>query len=341
VTPDGGRTTGSARSRSARWLAALATLLAAAALAWLLWNPYAATEQSFDRGHNGLWVGHQWYTGRHVRTGEPIGEEERERFAEVLADAGIRYAYVHVGPIRADGTIEDTAGPEFRELRERTPDTLYLAWMGGIAARLPVADPDWRSAVVETAERLRSEGFDGIHLNIEPLEDHHPGYLELLRALREHFGHDFLLSHATRRAGPFGVAFGPLGRLFWSERFYRETMALVDQTVLMAYDTKMDVPKHYVAFVKYQTGLLVKWACEEPGHQVLIGIPSYEDVPLYSNPKIENIRNAALGVRAALEEVGSEADCFEGVAVYADWVTDADEWLDYRRFWLNARPRDE
>ncbi|HZM00406.1 MAG TPA: glycosyl hydrolase family 18 protein, partial [Planctomycetota bacterium] len=153
----------------------------------------------------------------------------------------------------------------------------------------------------DTIARLRDEGFHGVHLNIEPLENDHEGYVELLRDVRRRLGYGFVLSHATRRAGPYGFAPAPMGSAAWSESFYRQTMALTDQTVLMAYDTKSDIEKHYVAFVKHQTQLLVSWGCELPAHQVLIGVPAYEDVPLYSNPEIENIPNAVAGVRAALE----------------------------------------
>lgn len=319
-----------------RLLAAGATAVAAAALAWWLWNPYPATQQRFDRGRNGLWIGHQWYTGRNVRSGEPVPEAELQRLVETLTAQRIRYAYVHVGPLLADGGTEDRAGDLFAALRRSSPDTLFLAWLGSLAVRLPMEDPAWRSAVVATVERLREEGFDGVQLNIEPLEDHHAGYLDLLSELRARLPRGFLLSHATRRAGPFGWAPGPLAPGFWSERFYRRSMALTDQTVLMAYDTKMDVAKHYVAFVKHQTHLLVHWACEQPDHQLLIGIPSYEDVPLYSNPEIENIPNAARAVRAALEELGPGRECFEGVAVYANWVTDEAEWGAYRKHWLDT-----
>lgn len=322
--------------RLRRALSAALALAALAGLAWLLWNPYAATQQRFDRGRNGLWIGHKWYTGLHVRSGEPVGESEIQALSSRLADARIRFAFVHVGPLLPEGDTEDRAGPLFAELMRRTPDTLYLAWLGGLASRLPVADADFREHVVDTVLRLREEGFHGVHLNIEPLEDHHPGYIELLTALRERLPRGFILSHATRRTGPFGMAPGPVGPFAWSEDFYRRTMELTDQTVLMAYDTKMDVDKHYVGFVKHQTSLLVSWACAQNGHRVLIGIPSYEDVPLYSNPEVENVTNAVQGVRAALEDLGRDAPCFDGVAIYANWVTDEKEWAEYRESWLDT-----
>lgn len=316
----------------------VALVILSGILAWLLWNPYAATEQRFDRGRNGLWVGHKWYTGVGVRSDVPLEEAELRQFAELLSHQRIRYAYVHVGPLLADGSIEDSVGESFAELQRLAPDTLFLAWLGGLVQRFDMEDPAWRRASVDTIERLRDEGFDGVHLNIEPLEDHHPGYIDLLKLVRQRLGGEFVLSHATRRAGPYGLAPALVGSAAWSGDFYRETMALTDQTVLMAYDTKSDIEKHYVGFVKHQTQLLVEWGCEFPGHQVLIGVPAYEDVPLYSNPEIENVPTAVAGVRAALEELGAGRACFEGIAVYANWVTDDAEWASYRRHWLDTEP---
>jgi len=303
---------------------------------WIACSPYATTQQRFDRGRNGLWVGHKWYTGRDVRSGEDVTEADIQTLATTLAEGRIRFAYVHVGPILPEGDITDHAGSVFSELRRRTPETLYLAWLGGLARRLPVADAGWRAAVVATVERLRSEGFDGVHLNIEPLEDDHPGYLELLADLRARLPRDFLLSQATRRPGPFGIAPGPVGASYWSEDFYRRTMQIADQSVLMAYDTKVDLAWLYVWLVKHQTALVVDWACQTAGHRVLIGIPAYEDVPLYSNPEVENVGNAVQGVRAALEDRGPHSECFDGVALYANWVTDEHEWAEYRSDWLDT-----
>ena len=133
-----------------------------------------------------------------------------------------------------------------------------------------------------------------------------------------------------------GISPGPLSRSFWSKDFYVETMRRSDQTVLMAYDSGFNYVKPYVAFVRHQSGLLADWGCSIPGHEVLIGLPSYEDVPLYSNPKVENLRTASLGVRAALEQRSPPAPCVAGVSIYSNWVTDPEEWSDFRRYWMKA-----
>jgi hypothetical protein len=104
----------------------------------------------------------------------------------------------------------------------------------------------------------------------------------------------------------------------------------------MGYNTMLRSPKLYCAYVKRQTHLLLEWASSEPGHRVLIGIPSYEHVPALSDPRVENIPNAASGVRAALEEQARTPSCFEGVAIYAHWVTDPGEWGQFRNHWLDG-----
>jgi spore germination protein YaaH len=186
---------------------------------------------------------------------------------------------------------------------------------------------------VAQIERLAEERFDGVHFNLEPLRDGQRGYLELLSEVRNHFGQEWTISQATPRSAPFGVSVGFLRRSFWSGGFYRATMDIADQTVLMAYETKLFPPLSYVAFVGDQTRRLVEWACRAERHEVLIGIPSYADTSPHSDPAIENISNAALGVRSALESLPGASECFRGVAIYADWVTDSDEWREFDQSW--------
>lgn len=293
--------------------------------------------RSFDLGRNGVWIGHQWYTGRRVDTGERVPAEERHALLRRLRKHRIRYVYLHAGPFLPDGTIRDRPGPELRALLQEAPDLIFLPWIGGGVDRLDLASTARRQSIVATVDQLRREGFPGVHLDIEPLRDRHPGYIELLRELRGTLGPSFILSHATRRAGPFGVAAGPLAPWFWSEGFYRDAMELTDQTVLMAYDTTLDSGPLYTRFVEHETKLLLDWGCEVPGHRVLIGIPSFEDSAV-SNPAVENIPNAARGIRAALARHDETPSCFDGVALYAEWVTTPGEWRQLREEWNVRNP---
>ncbi len=309
--------------------------LAIAIAIYLAFHPFPKGRDSFDTATNGIWIGHRWYTGREVRTGEPVAAEEIGALVARLRRAGIRYLYVHAGPLLADGTIADSAAPLFSMLRGAFPEGVFLAWLGARVEKVRLGEADWRSAVVGVVGRLADEGFDGVHFNLEPIRDGHPGYLELLAQVRTAMGEGWTISQATPRSAPLGVSVGPLRRNFWSGAFYRATMDIADQTVLMAYDTNLPLRVAYVAFVRDQTRRLVHWSCAADAHEVLIGIPAYHDVPEYADPSVENIGNAALGVRSALESFPQAPPCFRGVSIYANWVTDEDEWLQFERFWID------
>jgi len=311
----------------------LALLAAAIALFAATIHTYPQTQHKFDSSTNGIWVGHRWYTGREVRSGDPVSDSEIETLVDRLRSDGIRYVYVHAGPLLADGSIADSADPFLAKLRGAYPEGVFLAWLGARIEKVRLGDEDWRLGVVAVVERLAEEGFDGVHFNLEPIRDGHPGYLELLSQVRARMGDDWMISQATPRSAPFGISVGPLRRNFWSGTFYRATMDVADQTVLMAYDTNLPLGIAYVAFVRHQTHRLVKWSCAAQKHELLVGIPAYHDVPEYSDPSVENIANAALGVRSALESFPEDPVCFRGVSIYANWVTDPDEWLQFEQFW--------
>jgi len=310
-----------------------ALLATAIGLFVAVFQTYPKSQHSFDTATNGIWVGHRWYTGHEVGTGDPVPEAQIDSLVKRLRSAGIRYLYVHAGPLLADGSIEDAADPFFSALRRAYPDGVFLAWLGARIEKVRLGDTEWRRAVVGVVERLADEGFDGVHFDLEPLRDGHPGYLELLAEVRDQMGDDWTISQATPRSAPLGISIGPLRRNFWSGAFYRATMDIADQTVLMAYDTNLPLRVAYVAFVRSQTHRLVKWSCAAEKHEVLIGIPAYHDVPEYSDPSVENIGSAALGVRSALESFPERPECFRGVSIYANWVADPDEWLQFERFW--------
>ncbi|MFB3118679.1 MAG: hypothetical protein ACE1ZP_07920, partial [Myxococcota bacterium] len=211
-----------------------ALLATAIGLFVAVFQTYPKSQHSFDTATNGIWVGHRWYTGHEVGTGDPVPEAQIDSLVKRLRSAGVRYLYVHAGPLLADGSIEDAADPFFSALRRAYPDGVFLAWLGARIEKVRLGDTEWRRTVVGVVERLADEGFDGVHFDLEPLRDAHPGYLELLAEVREQMGDDWTISQATPRSAPLGISVGPLRRNFWSGAFYRATMDIADQTVLMA-----------------------------------------------------------------------------------------------------------
>ncbi len=65
---------------------------------------------------------------------------------------------------------------------------------------------------------LVDEGFDGVHLNVEPVDDGNVDFLALLRALRTAVD-DGLLSLSAISPGPLPRAIAP--NFFWTPDYYR------------------------------------------------------------------------------------------------------------------------
>jgi hypothetical protein len=70
---------------------------------------------------------------------------------------------------------------------------------------------------------------------------------------------------------------------------------------------------------------------------VLLGVPTYDQHGLMHRAGVETPENALLGVIAGLRGLGG-GGTFEGVALYAEWTTDEDEWRSYERLWRGQSP---
>jgi len=178
---------------------------------------------------------------------------------------------------------------------------------------------------------LIDEGFDGIHLNIEPVDNGNVGYLSLLRALRTAIGPDALLSVAATRPGPISP---PMARNFvWTTDYYQRIGAVADQLVIMAYDTAIPTPQLYRRYLGWTSATAVG-ALTRSGSQarVLMGVPTYDATGIMHRGDVETPEHAIPGIVAGLRGLGA-GGTFEGVALYAEWTTDGAEWDVYERLW--------
>ena len=135
-----------------------------------------------------------------------------------------------------------------------------------------------------------------------PLADS-PAFCERLRESREA---GLLVSVATPQVRPPGL---PLPQL-WSQDYYIRVGGLVDQVVLMGYDTCQPSQDLYTRYLAYQVQQVGTVSC-----QFLLGLPTYQDNAPYHNPAHETL---AAGLAAA-----GPAD---GVAIYAYWTTAEADW---------------
>ena len=328
--------------RRAAFLARLALLALFAGGAFLVYFAYApvgdVAPHPFNHDRNAVWLEHRWLERPHT-------EAEMEALFTRLRSRGVAYAYPHVIPFDAEGRLPPHDRDQMRAflaaVRRTAPDLRVLPWIGGLRrgykrqrpGTVELGDLTQRQRMVAEARGLVDEGFDGVHLNVEPVDDGNDEYLALLRALRTAVGPGRVLSIAAVRPAPVGLPRAP--NFAWSPDYYARVAATVDQIVIMAYDTALPTPSLYQRYVRWATRS-VAGALDARGAEarVLMGIPTYEPYGFMHRAGVETPENALAGVVAGLRGLGA-GGTFEGVALYAEWTTDEAEWAAYERVWRN------
>jgi len=328
----------------ALWVGALVVVAVAAGLVYFAYVPAGdADPHPFNHDRNAVWLEHRWLE-------RPHPEPEMVELLEMLHRRGIAYAYPHLIPFGEGGTLSAHDREQMRAFltvaRRVAPDLRVLPWVGGLrvgyrrqrSGTISLSDLTQRQRIVAEVRGLMDEGFDGIHLNIEPINNGNVEYLALLRALRTAVGPGRVLSLAATRPGPVGIPLAP--NFVWSPDYYARVAAVADQIVIMAYDTAIPTPPLYRRYLAWATasvaGALVASGSDA---RVLMGVPTYEDYGLMHRAGVETLDNALLGVVDGLRGLGA-GGTFEGVALYAEWTTDPEDWEAYERVWRNQAEPD-
>jgi len=318
---------------------AVASVAGALGLAWLAWAPAGdSAPHPFNHDRNAVWLEHRWLERAH-------DEAAMTALLERLHARGIAYLYPHLIPFDASGNLPPHDRDQMRAFlaaaRRVSPDLKVLPWIGGLRAgwkrqrpgTLKLDDLTQRQKIVAEVRGLVDEGFDGIHLNVEPVDDGNVEFLALLRALRTAVGPGRVFSIAAIRPAPFGLRRAP--NFAWSPDYYARVAACVDQLVIMGYDTALPTPNFYRRYLQWASAS-VAGALDASGSnaRVLMGVPTYEPFGFMHRAGVETPENALPGIVAGLRGLGA-GGTFEGVAIYAEWTTDEREWSVYERLWRN------
>jgi len=312
-------------------------LLLLALVAWVALSPAGdAAPHPFNQDRNAVWLEHRWLERAHDdrEVGDMLG---------ALQARGVAYVYPHVIPFDREGKLPPHDREQMRRFlevaRRVAPEMKVLPWVGGLrvgykrtrAGTLDLADLAQRQRIVAECRGLIDEGFQGVHLNIEPVDDGNDDFLALLRALRTAVGDDNVLSLSAIKPGPVHLPLAP--NFFWTADYYARVGELADQIVVMAYDTGIPTPSLYRRYLAYVSGRLSRTLGDAHSRaRVLVGVPTYAGAGIMHRAGVENPENALLGIVAGLRGLGA-GGTFEGVALYAEWTTDEEEWETYERLW--------
>ncbi len=243
--------------------------------------------------------------------------------------------YFHVGPIAEDGSLAKDLRIDANAFKS-LPSTDY-AWIGQIRAKIDLDNPSVRAAIVDSAKWLIAQGFEGIHVDIEPIREDDTAFISLLQELKtalpavplsvamDEWQPDQITEWV---AGFFDVAI----ESYWSTQQVRSVLPYIDQLVVMTYDTGFKDPDFYSWWVEQQTVALSNRV--GPDVQLLIGIPCYSE-GAHFDPKAENLSSALLGYERGLQNLRTNSEAVTGLAVYPFWEMDEGEWTTLKTFFQN------
>lgn len=268
-----------------------------------------------DKPRLAFWMEHAWSSDA----------RDMALLEQRVKDLNISDLYFHVGPLAEDGSLADDLHyiSEFKNL-----GTANYAWIGQLRSEIDLDNQDVRSRIVESSKWIVSQGFDGIHLNIEPVRHDDTAYFELLKELRAALP-DAKISIATDEWQPHFISLFIADILdtkiqsYWQAEQIKTAAEYVDQIVVMTYDTGFKDPDLYAWWVEQQTISLSSILPE--GKELFIGIPSYDEGSNI-DPKAENIETGLKGFKKGVQNYRSDADKITGLAIYPYWTMDDSEW---------------
>ncbi|MFE7941926.1 hypothetical protein ACFU46_31885 [Streptomyces griseoincarnatus] len=294
---------------------------------------------TYTRDRDAMWLGHAWVDGRKK-------DADVTALAGRLKDTGVRDLYVHTGPLEHDGTLPRSVYPRARwfidAVHRELPGVRVQAFLGDVLANggpegLELSDAATRAEVVRSAGQVLDTGYEGVHLDLEPLHSGDGHYLDLLDDLRKLTkDRDAQLSVAAHQIDPLPHLHSVAGLVadhpkWWSQEFFGQVARRVDQIAVMSYDTARLFESTYGGYVAQQTSLALE--VTPPTTHLLMGLPFYYE----SNPShwghAETVGAAVRGARLGLSRTDPDRELF-GLAPYIDFAATETNWREFKDGWV-------
>ncbi|MFJ8699384.1 glycoside hydrolase family 18 protein [Streptomyces ardesiacus] len=291
------------------------------------------------RDRDAMWLGHAWVDGRKT-------DADLTALARELRTTGIRDLYVHTGPMEHDGTLPESLYPSARRfvdgVHRELPGVRVQAFLGDVLATespdgMRLEKASTRAAVVGSARQVLDAGYDGVHLDLEPLHSGDRDYLSLLDDVRAVTrARDARLSVAAHQIDPLPGFHSFWGTVaghpkWWSQEFFGQVARRVDQIAVMSYDTMQPLESLYGGYVAQQTSLALE--ATPPTTHLLMGLPFYHENRFGHWNHAETVAAAVRGVRLGLSRTDAGRERF-GVAAYIDFAATEEDWASYRDGWV-------
>lgn len=243
-----------------------------------------------------------------------------EELSQRLRRSNVDHVYVYRLD-SSDGWQRSRLPGAMRQVRGRVPGIVFIGMLGRIAGP---------AATLKRAAAIWELGFDGVQLDFEPVASGDRNLIDVLELLRDEKPEGKIISLAGYLIADNALPDPPQGKrlLVWDEEYYRRLIALVDDLMVMNYDTAIRSRERYVASTTAQTrriGTLVDSA------RVRLNIGIITDVAGRTglhDRKAESFSSAIEGIRAAWPTCPDNA----GVALFTWDGTRAGDWGELARW---------
>ncbi len=239
---------------------------------------------------------------------------------EQVDELHITDLFFHVGPLNPDGSLADDL-KIFTEGLDALGTTNY-AWVGSIRSKINLDDEKVRTKIILSSKWLLGKGFNGIHLDIEPVQKDDTAFITLLEEMRAALP-ETKISVATDEWQPDLLSRFSGSESYWTSSQFKEVAKYADQIVVMTYDTGFKDPRLYEWWVEQQTIATSNLVPEDV--ELFIGIPTYSEGKSF-DPAVENVTTGISGFLRGYSNIRTDTKKVNGIAVYSYWETDASEF---------------
>lgn len=259
-----------------------------------------------------FWMEHDWSTGI---------QNDFSKLKSQTAELRASDLFFHVGPLKPDGSLASDLN--IPETKLAALGTTNYAWIGQIRSNIDLDNSNIRSAIIRSANWLLERGFDGIHLDIEPVASADKAFLDLLKEMRAQTRSTAKISVATDEWQPDLISrlgsrvFNRDIKSYWTSTQFTEVAKYADQIVVMTYDSTLNDPALYSWWVEQQTLAVSNLVPDKV--ELFIGIPSYGD-------GAENIQTGLAGYIKGYRNIRADYARLSGIAIYSYWETDDAEF---------------
>jgi hypothetical protein len=306
--------------------------VATTAVALQIENSGPVSARAHTMNDDALWMGHSWVNGK-------AGPAALSGLVTRLKTSGIRYLFVHAGPLSANGSLNAGLDPRARwltaALHQALPHVVVEAWLGDIVGSggLDLESAATRDRIAQSARQVLGYGFDGVHLDLEPVGAGDPGYLTLLGQIHQLTRQDG--KQLSVSAPPVELAGGlrviSPGQ-WWTSAYLRTVADRVDQVAIMSYDVSVSPTSGvYSGYVHRETEVAL--AAVPPDVTLLVGVPGYRTNDIWPISGAESVASGIRGVRLAISP--DPPDRPIGVALYVDFTMTPQDWASYRTNWVS------